>query len=193
MRDIDVRRALHKKVLREHRTDPDTLVLDELGLCNGDARVDVAVINGMIHGYEIKSEKDSLERLPRQVKAYNATLDRVTLVVYTGHQAKAEELIPDWWGIKTAIEGARGAVYFEDIRRPRLNPSVDPRAISTLLWKNEVEEALEVRGLLDGFRGKPKRILYDRIASSLSITEIRTLTRQCLKDRTNWRSDATRT
>jgi hypothetical protein len=49
-------------------------MLDEFGLEHGEVRVDVAVINGELHGYEIKSERDTLERLPRQVKAYSAVL-----------------------------------------------------------------------------------------------------------------------
>lgn len=64
MRDRDVRQALHRKVLKEHHGDADTLVLDELGLRHGTCRVDIAVVNGYLHGYEIKSDSDTLERLP---------------------------------------------------------------------------------------------------------------------------------
>jgi hypothetical protein len=55
VRDRDVREALHRKVLKEHHGDADTLVLDELGLRHGTCRVDIAVVNGYLHGYEIKS------------------------------------------------------------------------------------------------------------------------------------------
>ncbi len=55
VRDRDVRQALHRKVLKEHHGDADTLVLDELGLRHGICRVDIAVVNGYLHGYESKA------------------------------------------------------------------------------------------------------------------------------------------
>lgn len=94
MRDRDVRQALHRKVLKEHHGDADTLVLDELGLRHGTCRVDIAVVNGYLHGYEIKSDSDTLERLPAQIATYGLVLDRATLVVGERHLEKAKPLIP---------------------------------------------------------------------------------------------------
>ena len=50
-----------------HRSEPNTVFLEELGLCQGDARVDYAVINGAMNGYEIKSDRDKLVRLPHRL------------------------------------------------------------------------------------------------------------------------------
>jgi len=63
MNDAGIRRNLHCKKLRRHHVDPDTLVVDELGLKHGKCRADIAVINGHLMGYEIKSDDDSLRRL----------------------------------------------------------------------------------------------------------------------------------
>jgi len=63
MRDIDVRRKLRVEVERSHECEFDTLIVEELGLCQGIARVDLAVVNGSVHRYEIKSESDTLTRL----------------------------------------------------------------------------------------------------------------------------------
>ncbi len=79
--------------------DSNTRIIEEFGSCQGNARVDVAVINGSIHGYEIKSEKDTLKRPPIQKEYYNRTLDFVTLVCEETHLEKAEQIIPNWWGI----------------------------------------------------------------------------------------------
>jgi hypothetical protein len=60
MREIDVRRALYKSEIRRIvESDPTSLVVDELGVMEGKYRVDVAVINGRLHGYEIKSFRQS--------------------------------------------------------------------------------------------------------------------------------------
>ncbi len=88
MRDSDVRKALHSRVLRDHHNDPNTLVLNELGLRHGACRVDVAVVNGSLHGYELKSDMDTLERLPAQVGLYGKVLDKATLVVGARHAAR---------------------------------------------------------------------------------------------------------
>ena len=70
MRDIDIRRRLRADE-RLHPWDSNTRIVEELGLCQGVARVDLAVVNGTIHGYEIKSERDTLTRLSGQAEIYN--------------------------------------------------------------------------------------------------------------------------
>ena len=44
-------------------------------------RIDIAVVKGALHGFEIKSDFDNLKRLARQVDLYSQVLDRATLVV----------------------------------------------------------------------------------------------------------------
>ena len=81
MLDRDVRLAVLNKVLKEHINDTSTLVIEEMGVNHGRNRVDIAVINGEIHGYELKSDSDNLLRLPKQAEAYSNIMDKVTLVV----------------------------------------------------------------------------------------------------------------
>src|SRR6187402_1509374 len=57
--DPDVR-ALLREYLEDVHKGSDTRLLEELGLCQGDVRVDVAVVNGELSGYEIKSPSDTL-------------------------------------------------------------------------------------------------------------------------------------
>jgi hypothetical protein len=71
----------HQKKLWLHHANENTLVVDELGILNGKSRADIAVINGYLVGFEIKSDEDSLTRLNDQVEAYNAVFDRSTLIV----------------------------------------------------------------------------------------------------------------
>lgn len=53
-RDGDVRTLLKRHLIEIHSSTP-TRILDELGLCEGDVRVDVATVNGELSGFEIKS------------------------------------------------------------------------------------------------------------------------------------------
>lgn len=163
LRDIDVRRALHEVMLETHQAEPDTLVLHEMGLVHGNSRVDVAVINGSIHGYEIKSDRDTLRRLPRQVERYCKVLDLATMVVGECHAEKVSELVPEWWGIWIAVGQVGGPVEFEEWRPARENPATDPLAVARLLWRDEALQMLEQLGEAQGVRSKSKRHVYARL------------------------------
>lgn len=122
MNDPQIRTALKRKALVRYEKDPETVILDELGLRHGAARIDIAVVNGRLHGFEIKSDRDTLNRLPYQAKIFNSVLDRITLIVTQRHVHAAKEVVPVWWGIMLAEKGSRGAVHFSSIRRPHNNP-----------------------------------------------------------------------
>ncbi|ABF89343.1 hypothetical protein MXAN_6135 [Myxococcus xanthus DK 1622] len=125
MHDIDVRNALWEQLGAAHAGEDDTRLLDEFGLELGDVRVNVVVIDGEIHGYASKSERDALTRLPRQVAAYGAALDRATLVVAEGRLVKASALVPEWWGLSIAHSVGGSAVRVEAHRFTARNP--EPR------------------------------------------------------------------
>lgn len=94
MHDADLRQALHRRLARQHRDDPhDTRILDEFGIC-GQVRVDVAVVNGALTGYELKSARDTLKRLPRQADYYSRVLDYAHIVVADTHAAHALQMVP---------------------------------------------------------------------------------------------------
>lgn len=192
MRDCDVRAALHAKVLADHHDQPDTLVIDEMALWYGTARVDVAVVNGRIHGYEIKSDSDTLERLPAQASVYSRVFDRVTLVVGKGHAGAAVAIVPEWWGIKLATQGPRRAIHFEQVRTSERNPKVDLVAVAALLWRDELEAILLAAGGLRGYRGKTRDALSRRAVEVLMPTDLRAAVRSRLKARDSWRAVAQR-
>lgn len=189
MRDIDVRKAVHRKILKEHHKDPDTLVIDEFVMNMGSSRADITVINGLMHGYELKSKSDNLLRLPQQVTFYSSIMDKATLVVSECHANQATCLLPEWWGIKVATEGARKAVHLETVRSNKINNDIDKVSLCMLLWKDEMLNALESYGMLRGLKSKPRRYLWNVLAEVASTDELRGLVRQTLKGRTAWRVD----
>lgn len=188
MNDLQLRRALKRKVLVRYAKDPDTRIFEELGLRHGAARIDLAVVNGIIHGIELKSDKDNLKRLPHQATIYSSVLDKVTLVVGTRHASEAIKLVPDWWGIKVATVGSRGGFEFSDARRACNNPSVDPLSVSKLLWRNEALTLLDELSEADCVRHKPRAFIYAHLAAIADSALIRERVRYQLKFRTAWRS-----
>lgn len=189
MLDKDVRQAVKDKILKAHINDPSTLVIDELGLDHGRNRVDIAVINGELHGYELKSDSDNLLRLPQQSMAYSSIMDKVTLVVGEKHAQEAINIIPDWWGIKIATMNHRGFVNIVTYRRNKKNKDIDPFELSKLIWKEEALALLAIKIKVDWrIRKLTRKDIYKLIVDTFSLDEIRDNTRAILKSRVNWRS-----
>jgi len=186
MRDIDVRARLHKQQLRKFHDDPNSYLIDEVEICGREARIDIAIINGSIHGYEIKSDKDTLKRLKHQSNLYSQVFDYVTLVVGESHLKKATDLIPRWWGIFRARE-SQNKVYIRKIRSPQQNLQIDSFAICQMLWRHEALHILERYNLLFGVKSKPKRVLWQVLAENLPQSLLAGEIRQALKSRSTWR------
>jgi len=178
--DAEIRPALRQHLLRCHGHDGDTVLVEELGLCRGQVRVDLAVVNGSLHGFEIKSDRDSLRRLSVQVDVYSQVLDRATLVVGDRFAPLAASLVPPWWGIVRVSRKASG-LRFTTVRRARSNPHRSARVLAELLWSAQALELLERRGAAKGMRGKPRRVLWDRVCECFSVDEIAEAVRRRLK------------
>lgn len=186
--DKQIRTALIGDLEALHEGDKHTKIIEELGLRHGAARVDVAVVNGSLHGYELKSDLDTLSRLPEQMRIYNSVLDKVTLIVGKHHLHPAIKLIPDWWGIEIAkIINTNGKIVFYKIRKAEENPLKDSVAIAKLLWRKEALELLEKTNCAKGVRTKKRQIIYERLASVMTQKNLRKKVRDCLLSRTNWR------
>jgi hypothetical protein len=182
LRDADIRPALRSNLLDKHADQLDTAIFEELGICRGRVRVDVAVVNGTFHGYEIKSDRDSLRRLDVQADVYGKVLDRATLVVGERHLSDALDLLPAWWGV-LLIHPAASGPRFRTVRRGRKNPRKDPRSLVELLWLEDALALLETRNIARGVRGKPRWFVWDRICEHFGVDEIAAAVRAQLKAR----------
>ncbi len=187
MRDYDIRLALRERLQLEHAGEPDTLIVEELGLREGEARADLAVINGSIAGYEIKSERDTLDRLPHQRDVYEQCFDAVTLVVGNRHLSKSRSLIPSRWGILVATQ-VDSKVELRVVRSPKRNRNVRPESVVQLLWKDETLSALRKIGCAEGNRNQPRRTLWALLVSNTSADQLRKIVREALKARGQWQA-----
>lgn len=187
-RDFEIRQSLNDGYLKKYINDKNSLVLNELGLMQGLCRVDIAVINGIIHGFEIKSDADTLERLPAQEKVYSQVLDKATLVVGESHLDKAKEIVPDWWGIKIVKSTKKQSLQIKSYRKESNNRNINAFALVQLLWKDEVIQILQKNSTISSkdFR-KPKEQLYNMLSNIIPLKNLKDIVRVTLKQRTNWR------
>lgn len=189
-RDRDVRALVLKTVLADHAKDANARIVEELGLEHGSCRVDIAVVNGFLHGFELKSDADNLLRLPRQVEAYSRSMDRATLVVGEEHLATAEAMLPLWWGIKVVRSSTRGRLKLETHRRLRNNPAPSLFHMAHLMWRIEVEEVLRAGGASSKELSVNRAGLYRLFVDSMQPSDVRRSIREALKSRRNWRHPA---
>ncbi|WAS89390.1 sce7726 family protein [Corallococcus sp. NCRR] len=167
---------------------PGGRVVDELGLCHGYVRVDVASISAdCLHGYELKADRDTLSRLPTQAEHYGAVMDRCTLVTGGAHLQEALQVVPPWWGV-LRVEVDLFGLRFEQLREARVNPAPDPLATCRLLWRDEALAFLEELGAARGVRGKPRDALYARLVEVAPVDQLRAHVRQVLLKREDWRA-----
>ncbi len=186
-RDPDIRRVLVGTRLKHISESGGGMIVHELGLAHAKSRIDVAAINGTIHGFEIKSAQDNLERLPSQLKIYVQALQKLTLVVASRHLKVVEKLAPVWCGIIDVSTGPRGGIRLQTIRKGTRNPTLDLFVLAHLLWKNEVQDALACRGASEAELRAPRAVLYRQLVAVASERELTETIKFAMMRRRAWR------
>jgi hypothetical protein len=161
-----------------------------MGIWSGSVRIDIAVINGELQGFELKSERDTLARLESQAAIYSQVFDRVTLVTAKCHLELARTKIPKWWGIECATMERGSLPELRTVRRAKKNPNLEPIQLARLLWRDEALAILEKRGLSRGYKSRTVESIAVRLTEILSLTELATEVREVLKSRPGWLGQA---
>jgi hypothetical protein len=173
-----VRDALRHRVLADTFGARDTV--DEFWVPRSNERADLAVIGRWMDGFEIKTERDTLRRLPRQASAYGRLFDRCTVVVAEKHSDGAAQMLPDWWGITTIH--VNGSVSFATVRKPRTNRDIDPETLVRLLWRDEVMSALLDLGH-EPDRRAPRTSLWRELLHTTALSQLRGIVRRAILGR----------
>jgi len=187
--DAIIRAALKRRLENNHAQDKKVRIIEELGISHGAGRIDIAVVNGIMHGYEIKSDQDTLHRLPEQITIFNAVFDKITLVVGKNHLYDAVNMIPDWWGIMVA-KNTNGHITFNRIREEDFNDGQISLAMARLLWREEALRILEDAGEAKGLYSKPRDSIYERLSTVIDRQALSEKVRETIFFRTDWRLDA---
>lgn len=136
LRDGDIRRALEASLVLEHSVMGDTTIIHEMKVYRPTARVDVAVVNGEIAAFEIKSDVDNFARLKDQIAGYSAVFDRVSIVTTSRQVKLARQKIPSWWGIAVS-----DGLSISTKRTAKRNPH---RQLTSLLFSLNKSELIAI-------------------------------------------------
>ena len=124
-----------------------------------------------------KSDRDSLRRLRGQVAIYGRVLDRASLVVGRRLASNAIDAVPAWWEVLVA-ERFTGGVRLRRVRTGRRNPRRDGRALVELLWLEDALTLLAARNAIRGYRGRPRREVWDKVCALYDVDEIASAVRR---------------
>jgi hypothetical protein len=168
----------------EYSWNEDILV-SEMGLSHGASRIDLAIINGSLHGYEIKSDVDTLVRLENQIDMYEKYFSYLTVVTTKKHLSAIRKSYPSWLGIVLA-ESEGESLNFKTLRKPKKNCRVLSSSVVQLLWKNEAQEFVRKIGVQKGISNKPKNYLWEKICEVADLPEITAYLKVSIKKRAAW-------
>lgn len=187
MNDQVVRAAFHKTVLRDAHRCNQSMVIDELGLNNGAVRADIAVLGNKFCGYEIKTSKDNLNRLPNQVRAYSEVFEETYIVVSKKHFIGAKKIIPKWWGIYLIEEHSSSEISFTYFREALPNPNRKAVSVAQLLWKEEAFEVATKRFNCNLRIRNTRCEIYASLSQACETKELSDIVVTYLKQRGAWR------
>lgn len=142
LNELSVRRLL---LSQAEFSDPDSVVYPEMPLQRRVGRADVGLVNGSLSGYEIKSERDTLSRLPRQIPIYESIFDYTTLVVAAKHLKRSRTLLPPKWGL-AVVDKSEDVNILRRVRKPKRNRQFSNADRVRLLWKVEIARLLREAG-----------------------------------------------
>lgn len=181
-------KEIREKLTKDLEADKNNIkVIQELGLGYYNSRIDIAVINQELCGYEIKSDRDTFKRLDMQIYSYNNIFDRITIVLGRNKIEKAKEIIPDFWGMIVAFK-KDGKLLLKECRKAKLNKNVNLRGLVNLLWRIEIAQVLREAKLYKGLSGYSKLGLSDVVLRELPGDEIKSYVRETLIKRIwEWR------
>lgn len=106
------------------------------------SRADFLTINGQSKSFEIKSELDNLQKLPKQISDYQAVFDYNYLVIDEKHYQKALQIIPARYGVMVLHKQK----LTED-RSAMPNTKLNTLAQLNLFTKKEFAQTFKVPGI----------------------------------------------
>lgn len=184
--EFELRQALRERLRAGLTTEAQ--IIEELGVEHGSARIDLAVVNGALIGYEIKSDFDSLDRLANQMHAYHRVFDELSIVTTPQFVPQVEQLLPPWWGILQAQCDDAGGVTLHVVRAAVANPRQETLSLLSLLWRDEAAALLDQHGTSKPKAKRTRATLYAELASLVDLTTVRDWVSHALRHRDAWRT-----
>jgi hypothetical protein len=169
LRDIDIRKEFIRRNVDFFRA---TTFVNELGI-NSKNIVDFAALDfnkNIFYGFEVKSEVDSLKRLPKQLSTYSTFFNIVYVIAHHKHTEHilnfldANVFTKDMGYIEVSDNLDFKEIRKASFKKPRFDTFIRN------LDSEELENLCESKGQYQGWESKS--LLVDKIKRSTKIEEI---------------------
>lgn len=174
MNELEIRALLQAKLAESHHGQGAAFV-SELFIDSFARRADLVMANGKLSAFEIKSERDTLERLDGQLETYLRLFEQVTVVCAERHQAGVQERIPDGVGVWVLSENGS----FKVLKRAKTHRQTSHQSWLSFLPVDELRNLLGRHGLQ---RTGTRDVLVVR-ASAIAIKHVRQYVLEFFKHR----------
>ncbi|WP_233080229.1 sce7726 family protein [Rheinheimera soli] len=135
----------------------------EIAVDHRETRADVVcLLNKRLHCMEIKSARDSLDRLYNQLASYSKYFDYVSIAVEEKHLEKATELAPEHVGIYLFLNGR-----LIKKRKEKIIKSLDPKSILSTINVRHLKSISTTVGIKSN--GLMKEELVDALSNILTL------------------------
>lgn len=158
----------------------DAVVISEMVIANWSRRADIALANGRLYGFEIKSHFDTLKRLPGQVESFQAHFDKVIIVAASKFISAIERDYPSEIGILEVYESS-GRAKIRQVRAGRICEVKDVSRLTSLLTKSELEKFVRQTSSL--FQLGMSRSELVHLCGSKAGRQLRIYVLNCIKER----------
>ena len=166
--------AVIDKLYNGAHVDRDSVVVSEMVVDNWARRADVVLANGKLWCFEIKSELDSLSRLPGQISTFAKSFEKLIIVVAGKFEEPARAMLPD--GVGLWVEDVDGVL--KERIRPRISPLSKSAAINAMTAA-ELRRLLACNGLSPG--AGAQRAQLCEMAACLPAADLANAARDAIK------------
>ncbi len=139
-----------KQAVVDHLFRKNTLkcgvIINELPVANWSRRADLAVANGKLQAFEIKSDLDSLRRLDGQIALFATRFDKVVLVTTSRFLTRALNRLPPYVEIWEASRG-RDGIDLRIARRGHMREIKSHHILASYLQKSELRSLVKSAGI----------------------------------------------
>lgn len=123
---------------REDITTTNILVGSEIFFADGNRRADLITLKEYLSAYEIKSSRDNLTKLSRQIRSYQDCFDFVNVVTTKKHFGDVLDLLPRSVGILFCDESGDFDEPFTWYRMPTKRIALKKTALTQLLTRHDL-------------------------------------------------------
>jgi hypothetical protein len=160
----------------------DAVLINEMVVANWSRRADLAVANGRLTAFEIKSDLDTLSRLDGQVETYLQRFDKVVIVTTEKFYREVLQRTPDYVGVWVLVQAETQHGYRVRTARPgRATDVKRTEALCGFLLQTELSSFLRSQGL--AIEADYSRAALTSLAGHVPTSRLRVFVLEAIKKR----------